>query len=166
MNRMADPVMVAIVKAKKKNVGNRGPKRGHNPTKLTPEVYESILDYLRKGNYFETAAALSGASVDTARDWLRYGRKPDGPELFRRFVADVGVANAEAEASVLAHVARLGKRDWVACMTFLERRFPDRWGRRERKGQVNVNLTASEVAKLTDAELDKLIERFSSDSGG
>tara|TARA_Y100000310_G_scaffold328699_1_gene397251 strand:+ start:267 stop:773 length:507 start_codon:yes stop_codon:yes gene_type:complete len=45
------------------------------PTKLTPDLKETICMALARGQYLETAAALAGISVSTLRDWIRNGKR-------------------------------------------------------------------------------------------
>jgi len=99
------------------------------PTKLTAETSELILDCMRAGNYLETAAGLAGCTASCIREWLRRGRR-EGSGIYFDFFAAYKKATALAEAQALETI-RFAP-EWQATAWRLERRYPDRWGRRER----------------------------------
>jgi transposase len=101
------------------------------PTKLTPELQKRIVKLVRDGNYIETAAIAAGITKQTFYNWMERGKA--GEEPFAEFFDALKRAEAEAEAEIAATV-RAGLRDapqWQSAMTFLERRWPTRWGRRD-----------------------------------
>ena len=102
---------------------------GGRPTKLTPAVQARIVAHLRAGNYIETAAAAAGITKETLYDWLRRGAAETfGPH--RQFSDAVQEAQAAAETDMVRLVATAAKEQWQAAAWHLERKFPDRWGRR------------------------------------
>ena len=98
------------------------------PIDLTPELQETIIGALRAGNYIETAAALVGIHHDTLREWVKKGRK--GDPRYEEFAAAVTAAIASAEARDLAVIGKAAGEHWQAAAWRLERRFNDRWGRK------------------------------------
>jgi hypothetical protein len=98
------------------------------PIDLTPELQETIVGALRAGNYIETAAALVGIHHDTLREWVKKGRK--GDPRYEAFAAAVAQAIASAEARDLAVIGKAAGEHWQAAAWRLERRFNDRWGRK------------------------------------
>ena len=115
------------------------------PTKLTAELQTEICDLLRAGNYIETAAAFAGVSKQTLYDWIRRGkrelqrveaspgskiRKKEAP--FVEFLDAVERAQAMAEAEDIEILRRAARDDWKAAAWRLERKFPDKWGRKDR----------------------------------
>jgi len=95
------------------------------PNKRTPERRERILELLRAGNYMETAAACAGISKDTLYKWLS---------------ADADFADAVKEAQAAAealHISNIAKAafdgTWQASAWYLERKYPDRFGRQDRR---------------------------------
>jgi hypothetical protein len=109
------------------------PKGGRNP-ELTPEIQNIIIECLEQGNYLETAAAMAGVHKSTVFGWLRKGRDPDNIEpSYKAFVVSVDKAQARVEVNLLARLDRAAQLGaWQADTWRLERKFPDRWGRRER----------------------------------
>ena len=92
------------------------------PTKRTPEREQRLLDALRAGNTRLHAAKYAGIGENTLGDWLR---------RFRDF-RDL-IEKAESEA-VVRHVANIAKAaqdgQWTASAWWLERRYPEHYGRR------------------------------------
>lgn len=118
--------------------------QGGRPTKLTPELQTRIVNFLRTGAYVETAAAAAGVSKQTLYDWLKRGARVGRDELgevtpkdhpdadYARFLDAVEVAQAEADVGDLAIIRKAAQDGyWAAAAWRLERKHPDKWGRRE-----------------------------------
>lgn len=117
------------------------------PTKLTPDLQEKICQAIRAGNYLETAAAYAGISKVTLHEWMRRGRREmerveeaEGRARIRKkeapfveFLNSVEKALAEAEVRDVILIGKAAEVNWQAAAWRLERKFPDRWGRRERQ---------------------------------
>jgi hypothetical protein len=98
------------------------------PTKLTPEVREEVCQAIRAGNYLETAAAYAGITRETFYDWMRKGRaQKSGAHV--DFVDAVEKALADAEMFALQTITNAN--EWQAAAWRLERRYPERWRKRE-----------------------------------
>ncbi|WP_339174429.1 hypothetical protein [Anoxybacillus sp. FSL W8-1294] len=106
-------------------------KMAGRPTKLTPELQKKIIDAIRAGNYMETAAAYAGISKDTFFRWLRKGARAKSG-IYKDFHDAVEKALADAEVRDVMLIANAAATDWKAAAWRLERKFPDRWGRKER----------------------------------
>lgn len=100
------------------------------PTKLTPEVQDRIILSLRAGNYLETACKANGITKATLYNWLDRASRHKEP-LFLAFLDAVEKAQSEAEQRDVALIAQAAQTQWQAAAWRLERKFPDRWGRRE-----------------------------------
>jgi hypothetical protein len=100
------------------------------PTKLSPEVHQRIVAAIRAGNYAGPAARSAGVSEATFYRWMEGGRKQKRG-IYRDFYDDVERAKADAEVEAVAYVRKAMPKDWRACMSYLERRNPDRWRRRD-----------------------------------
>ena len=122
-------------------------------TRLTPQVQETICKHLMAGNYFSVACQLSGVPYSTATGWLKRGQGKDKNRAtnaeFTAFAEAVNVANAYCEALHVAQMKQAGKNDWRFHMMFLERRWPERWGRFEQITKL--------ASKMTEAELNAAI---------
>lgn len=106
---------------------------GGRPSKLTPEAQARIIEALRAGNYQESAAAYAGVGVATFYRWMERGKRDDAEPEYREFREAVERARAEAEVRNVGLIQRSASEGtWQAAAWFLERSFPNRWGRRER----------------------------------
>ena len=101
------------------------------PTKLTPDRHTAILQAILAGNYAETAARYAGVTSATFYNWMNRGRDAKSG-LYMEFFDAVENAKAQAETRDVALIERAANETWQAAAWMLERKFPDRWGRRER----------------------------------
>lgn len=97
------------------------------PTKLTPQVQERILEAVRAGNFREVAAHYAGVGAQTLSRWM--GRQREPYASFRQALLD---AEAHAEIRAVALILKAAAEDPKHAEWWLERKFPERWGRRER----------------------------------
>ena len=120
------------------------PGRGGQPTLLTPELQDTIVNLIRAGNFFETACRVAGTDPRNALEWIARGEgRDDRPGKLEhiRFAEAIRKAQADAEALLVNDVRRAaqvddkgqprGSRYWAAALSMLERKFPARWGRRD-----------------------------------
>jgi len=149
------------------------------PTKFSNETKHKIITAIRAGNYIETASAYAGISKNTLYDWLRRGerekqrveknprykiRKSEQP--FVDFSDAVEKALAEAEVRDVAIIAKAAEEQWQAAAWRLERKFPDRWGRKviEHKGSLEVknddSIKRIEQQLKQDDESRELLKEF------
>lgn len=95
------------------------------PTVLSDDIrVQKLLHALRAGNYREIACKVSGISRGAFYEWL----KRDAV-----FLEAVEKAEADAECDLIEATTKAGRQPqfWAANMTLLERKHPDRWGRRQ-----------------------------------
>lgn len=119
------------------------------PSKLTDAVQEKIVGAIRAGNYAETAAQYAGIDKSTYHRWMQKGE--DGRAKYREFRAAVRAAEAEAEVYAETVLRKAMPDDWKAAAWYLERKFQDRWGRREHL-DINANSIPPFVLKLDTGE--------------
>jgi len=120
------------------------PRTGR-PTKLTPETQTKIVNLLRAGNYVETAAAFCDIDKPSIYDWLKRGnRQKTG--IYRDFLNAVERAQAEAEIRDLEAIRKDGA--WQGSAWRLERKFPQKWGRKERLEHVGTDGGPIQVATI------------------
>lgn len=149
------------------------------PTKLTPELQDEIIKVIRSGNYIETACAYVGINKSTFYDWLKRGarekdrlaknprakvRKSEKP--FVDFSNAIEKALAHAEIRDVAIIGKAAEENWQAAAWRLERKFPDRWGRKDKYalehsgkdgGPIETSHTEElDLSNLTDKELEQL----------
>ena len=130
---------------------------GRNP-KLTPEVQEKIVAAIRSGNYANVSAEYAGISERTFYNWLQWGRERE-EEPYLQFMQAVKRAEREAEVRAVAIIQRLMVDNWQAAMTYLERKHPDCWGRRDRlKIDLDPREALAELLSLDTNDLDAAIQ--------
>ncbi len=99
------------------------------PSKLTPEITKRLTEAIRAGNYYEAACAYAGIHYSTFRKWMQKGETAKSGK-FREFFEAVTRAEYEAEVRMVALWQKHMPEDYRAIRDFLERRYPDRWGRK------------------------------------
>ncbi len=128
--------------------------RGGRGTKLTPLVQQQILSALTAGNYAKIAAGYAGVGESTYYEWKERGEqdKAAGRRTpFAEFAESVKKAENDAEVRAVSLIHQAMPGDWQAAMTYLERKFPERWGRRAR-----VEVTGAGGGPITTVDLSKL----------
>lgn len=119
------------------------------PTKFT--VAEArILRAARVGMPRRRVALAAGIHHDTLYEWLK--TKPD-------FSAALEKAEASGEETRLHRIEQAAKKgEWQADAWWLERRYPDEWGRRERHDvTMSGSLDMRQVVRNTQAALDAVL---------
>ena len=136
----------------------KGRKTGGRRTKLTPEVREKIVSAIRAGNYAYVAAEYAGIGTSTFYHWLQKGNEAK-QGIYREFLEAIKKAESEAEVRAVAIVQQSMGQNWQAAMTFLERKFPDRWGRKDRlRVDINPKEALEELLSLSADELEEAVQ--------
>jgi len=135
-------------------------------TKLNKEITIEVTKRIRAGNYIKVACEAVGISQTSYFDWLKKGEQ--GIEQYAEFLGAIKKAEAEAQVNFVAIIASQAPTQWQAAAWWLERRFPDKWGRKEKieieKQQVSVKeIEAIEArfSKIPAKELNKYINEIS-----
>jgi len=141
------------------------------PTKLNDDLQKKIVDCVKAGNYIETASALAGINKSTLYDWLKRGEREKqrvaknnryrvrkDEKKFVKFSNAIQKALAESEVRDLTNITRASERNWQASAWKLERKFPDRWGK---KTSHEVTGKDGGAIEIEDARR-KLIDKFAS----
>ncbi|MEM7481072.1 MAG: hypothetical protein AAF481_07840 [Acidobacteriota bacterium] len=132
-------------------------------SKLTPEVQEKVVSAIRAGNYAAVAAAYAGIGESTFYAWLAKGREAKSG-AYREFLEAVKRAESEAEVRAVAIVQKHMEDNWAAGMTFLERKFPQRWGRRDRLSvDVEPRTALASLLGVSPEDLDDAVEAAAED---
>jgi hypothetical protein len=96
-----------------------------------PAKIGRLVDLLVQGNYRETAAKIVGISSRAIRMWME--KAEAGEERFEAVAQVIQIAEGLAEASAVRNVMAAGRHPqfWASSMTYLERKHPEKWGRRQ-----------------------------------
>ena len=116
------------------------------PSKLTEEVKDKLVKAISQGNYYEAACSYAGITYATFRNWMNEGEEATDGEYFD-FFDTIKKAESAAELRMVQEWQKHVPNNWQAIATFMERRYPDRWGRRERR---DVNVSGEMGIKIVD----------------
>lgn len=141
------------------NVVPLPPKTRGRKTKLNAEVTERICKALRAGTYRKTAATLARISEKTFYGYLNRGQT-EKAGLYHDFFEAVQLAEAEGEAHLLATINAASKLDYRAACWILERKYPDRWGRKDALAMSgNMEYTGEVHHTVSDIEITPELQR-------
>ena len=120
----------------------------------SPEIVTQITALLKAGITISSACEIVGISRQTYYNWA---------EKHPEFAEKVKKAIAESELRAVKIILDAAKRDWKAAAWFLERRFPDRWGRRdkieaEQKSHVTIKIIDARLWKKKSGKLEEAEE--------
>ena len=100
-------------------------------TKLDVKRLKKVVDGITAGLPYDTACALAGITYQTFLNWMRAGEAAESGKFFE-FFEEVKKAEAIAESVHIANIKNAGKSGvWQADAWMLERRHPEKCGRRE-----------------------------------
>lgn len=101
-------------------------------TKFNPETCHKIIQAIKQGNYQKTAAALAGIDESTYYRWVERGKEAKSGK-YCEFYKSIKKAEEFAKAYYLQQIreAAESKKHWQAAAWYLERKFPDEFGRRQ-----------------------------------
>jgi transposase len=122
------------------------------PLTLTPELRDRICATVSAGNYRQVAAQYHGVPLRTFHRWCQMGRKAKSGAYFDFWHA---LLKAERDAEIVAvkRVIDASAEDAKHMEWWLERKFPGRWGRKDR---VEVTGKKGGPVELDDVNLRKL----------
>lgn len=131
------------------------------PTKCTPKTRQVIVDALKAGLYRETAAQLAGIGVSTLYSWIERGEadiEASKRTVYAEFVEALQRGEAEGEADLLATIRESAPKNWQAAAWMLERKMPEKYGRRDQVKLEHSGRIGHDLEGLTDEQLDKVAQ--------
>lgn len=138
---------------------------GGRPRKDTDDIMKKVLDGIKAGLSYQGACGLARISFNTFNRWRLEGEKAESGKYWE-FLKELSYAEAVAEAEQLKKIKN--DPDTKYACWILERRHPDRWGKKE---QVKQEISGPEgqpiqtETKITGAEhLKKFEHLFLDDS--
>jgi hypothetical protein len=125
------------------------------PTKLTKEKQEEIIKLIKIGLYLNTVCECVNVDYATFRRWIQKGEK-ERSGIYCEFCEAVKKAESDAELRIVMNWQQHVKDDWRAAQAFLERRYPERWSRKDRH-----EITGSGGGPIEIEEVrERLIQKF------
>jgi hypothetical protein len=117
------------------------------------EKIGALVAALLEGNYLDTACHQSDIAYSGVRAWLKYAEEGEERYVLVGKLIRAAESVAEAEAVQLVRSAGNDPRFWAAPATWLERKFPHKYGRRTEDASgprivVQVGGNASDVKVL------------------
>jgi len=135
--------------------------------KLTPELQSKICKYIEDGNYAIHACSAVGINASTFYDWIKRGELDSSSNSNTKFSNFYNSIKEAEGRSVVFHMENIHKAaeagEWAASMTWLERRFPDMFGKRtvepviENKILIQLRDTGKELLAINTSESTPLI---------
>ena len=98
-------------------------------SKLTTELIERIFTQIENGRYQKVVARKCGVGESTIYAWMEKAEGGVGGQ-FQELMEAVINARAVAESRAIQRI--LADDSWQSKAWFLERRFPERWRRKDR----------------------------------
>lgn len=136
--------------------------------KLTDELTARVCEYIGQGQGTQEACERSGIARRTYFDWRQQGQEAldrgDTESPYAKFLDATRAAEAAFEAhhlKTIVEAAEAGPRTWTAAAWLLERRWPQRWGLRNRQEITGPN---GEPVKVVFAWSDKADENSNGES--
>lgn len=137
-------------------------------TKLTPELQAEISELLAAGAFIEDACDAVGIGTSTFYDWMRRGERDWKIDAeFSEFSDTVKKARARAAVDSVGRIRKAGEDGtWQADAWYLERSYPERWGRRrvevsaEIDGTLSVDLATTPEWKRLRSKILKALEPY------
>ena len=135
-------------------------------TKLTPTLQDEIVKRIRAGNYIKVACQAVGISHTAYFDWIKKGEEGISP--YSEFLYLVKRAESAAHVHFVAIIASQAPTQWQAAAWWLERKFPDKWAKKEKIDIKQELVTSKEVetiearfSHLSAKELNKYVNEIS-----
>lgn len=131
------------------------PQGAGRPSVLTQKLINQVSQFIFAGCYIETACAACGLSKSLYYEWLKLGRnrrqllenamsETDAVKvnemvtkinmidpIYEQFSVAIEKAVVDAELRDLLRIDAAADKSWVAAAWKLERKYPERWGRKQ-----------------------------------
>jgi hypothetical protein len=123
---------------------------------MTSESVDKLCQALMAGNFRSVACEWAGISFRAMRDWMQRGKQQKKGK-FRDFRRRVLEAEKQAEIRVVGLVMKAAAEDPKHGQWWLERKFPERWGRKDVRvvgdSKRPIQIESKPLAQLTRDEL-------------
>lgn len=105
--------------------------------KLNEKLIEEAAKLIKSGNYASVVCKYFGIDESTWYRWLEKGERiKNENNIYRKFFNAIKKAEATAEGRNVAIIQDAAQTTWQAAAWYLERKYPDRWGK---KDQMDLN---------------------------
>jgi hypothetical protein len=109
---------------------NRSLARSQKPIfETNPEIVDKLRSYISEGLTHESAARLAGIAESTLSGWLK--KATAGDPKYLCVLEAIKNGESEFERKNVTIIQRAAAKSWTAAAWLLERRYPNRWARRD-----------------------------------
>ena len=144
---------------KGKHAGGRPPV----PSLLTKAVIERLCGLIEHGLPISYAAWVCDLRPENIKFWIKRGQQPNCDELYREFFTRMKKSRAMCQLYWIGRIEMNNDGNWQRFAWFLERSFPDVWGRREpRPKRIPDSVPATETDIIR--EIDEILKQASNGS--
>lgn len=148
--------------------GPNGKHAGGRPSKFEKRIAARFLKAVSKGLIRKHAALCAGVHIATLQLWAKKGKEAGKGKLYEFFVA-LKKAESLAQEARAQTIIVAARKNWQAAAWWLERKYPEIWGRKEvidlngkiKNQNLNVNLGQGQLP--TKEELVELLRQLVSD---
>lgn len=127
------------------------------PSKLTPELLNKLCVVIEWGPYIGTACAYVGITERTYKIWKAKGRAAKSGK-YKEFLHAVKRAEAKGEIHSIEGIRKAGKKQWQALAWLNERKYPQRWGKRDPNANTIPMLTVVEFTSQIILAINKTVK--------
>jgi hypothetical protein len=125
--------------------------KGRYVTKLNEATIARVGEAIRVGMSWEGVAARIGIGDQTLLAWRREAAREDASPLFQQLHEEIEAALSDFELTANKRIQDAGRETWQANAWLLERRWPERYGRRAR---LDVGNPEGEVFRVLAGQFD------------
>ena len=134
------------------------------PTLLDDMVKKKLLGLIQSGHYIKAACAMAGISCSTYHKWRLRGKRGDGI-AYVEFNEELSQAEGLARIALVEQWKKHFERDWRAIAAYMERRWPEDFGRRicvdcRRREPDKASLLQNDEKLMNDPEVRALLRRL------
>ena len=127
-------------------------RRAHRNGLRTPEMIESICEYVRQGHTYTVAAEANGVSYQALTLWRRKGKAAKSG-WYRDLYLALLKASAEGRAQLEKYAFDGAAKDGKVAIMILERRYRKDWGKQPNP-HVSFTLPPDAMRRLRDDHAD------------
>jgi hypothetical protein len=129
-------------------------KRPGRPSKLSPEIVETLIEALRRGSYIKPACEAAGISYPSLRTWIERGEEDKAAGRMTQYsdlLDQLTRARAHGEVNLVRKLEE--NPDWRAGAFLLERGYRERWGKdtKDAAQPVTINVSPEIASAIIEA---------------
>lgn len=158
LNATTRNALLSLDEQDRDQLPDRPRKQGRSPFFLDkPDLADRFIELIEEGHYYNTACNMVGWNYDSVMQWLDKGSRGVDKDYYDWWCR-VKQAEANAEVSLHEKIAAHHAEDWKSVAWVMERRFADRWGRREAIRPTVVINNTNQTVNVKDELATKVIE--------